>query len=301
VQLANGKWISDNAFVAETDGQYSLSIGIQFSSYVVGNTYLAVTKNLTPLTDSSQTKWGCVSINSGYVALTVNLDLKAGDKLRIWSHVPSSVTLVSSEISLTLLQVKLPYIIANKGALVSNPAPGGVTFGDDGLLKMNIPSNSANMNGVYVNQITGELRTDSTRDKKFFAGSTGSTPAWHKWLTKTSGYLPDFSATLYGTSQGAANIGHRFVIDMAVFRPSGASLISDLTVILQRRAGLGTASLAVGYDSNDDLYLHTSGQYVSTVIELRGSMNLFTSYESVNGDLPSVTTQPAGWTVLASV
>jgi hypothetical protein len=129
VQLANGKWISDNAFVVETDGQYSLSIGFQFSAYLTGTTYVAITKNQSTFTGSSQTKWSSSYTGAGSTALAVTLDLKAGDKLRIWIIMPVSATLVDSEVTLTLLQVELPYIIANKGALVSG---GAFQFDIDG-------------------------------------------------------------------------------------------------------------------------------------------------------------------------
>jgi hypothetical protein len=213
-----------------------------------------------------------------------------------------NTTAGSWRLTVVKLQNQVPDFVANKGALVSNPTPGGVTFNLDGLLKMYLPSNNMDINGIVLNQTNGRLQNADYYSKRFICASRGSVPAWYKWMGKgLEDRTPDFMATIYGFSGGAATLQHRGLFDLAFFRQTGLLIGTSSAVLTRRSAALGTASLAIGYDDNDDLYLYTSGQYMTFIIELFGIYYMYTSYADDNGRLPDTTTAPSGWTVLASV
>jgi hypothetical protein len=167
---------------------------------------------------------------------------------------------------------------------------------------MNIPAEITDVNRVNVDEVTGKLQTNTIYTNRFLCASAGATPAWFKWMGKgLEGRTPDFMATIYGFSGGAATLQHRGLFDLSFFRQSGSTIGSSTAILSRRSSALGTASLAIGYDANDDLYLYTSGQYMAFVIELFGISYQYTSYADEKSVLPRVTTAPSGWTVLASV
>jgi hypothetical protein len=75
------------------------------------------------------------------------MNLIQGDVIRFWINAASAFTLDNSEIVIALLQQQVPYFVANKGALVSNPVGAGVVFGDDGF--QSVYGESAFYNGQY--------------------------------------------------------------------------------------------------------------------------------------------------------
>jgi hypothetical protein len=294
--------IPASSYTIPEDGLYFFSVTLTFGASASINTILFfIDGNIQYMPRNNGDVRGGANF---YGSVDFVDELTKGTVVTIGCQAASAENTTAGSWRLTVvkLQNQVPDFVANKGALVSNPNPGGVTFDLDGLLKMNIPSADNDVNGVKVNESNGRLQTNGVYTNRFMCNSRGSTPAWYKWMGKgLEGRTPDFMATIYGFSGGAATLQHRGLFDLAVFRQTG-TLISNSTAVLTRRSSaLGTASLAIGYDANDDLYLYTSGQYMTLIIELFGINYMYTSYADSNGRLPDVVTAPSGWTVLASV
>jgi hypothetical protein len=291
-------WIVDGGIKVPKTGMYIVSeaLNTEGSGTERVTTY-RIFKNSSLVGQSQQLTTNQAGDWSSYCNST-QIYCNEGDilKFNVNMYTGTNLVVTNSWLCVTLVEQSVPDIIANKGALVSNPTPGGVTFDTDGLLKMNIPLNKGNVNGANIDPTNGLLYTNSAYMCRFCTSSPGSTNRWYKWIGKNGTNMPDFSATLYGASQGSASMAHRGIFDLVLYRSN-----SDFVAVLQRRTGLGNAALSIGYDSNGDLYLYVPGNYMALVIELYGTVSLFTSYASDTGALPSTTTQPTGWTVLASV
>jgi hypothetical protein len=133
-------WVDNGDIVITETGVYELSYVLVFSSASsdgLRSSFLKI--NNTSIDDSSCTNFA-ISYHWSWLNNTCIRKLNAGDRISLWFKANETSFTVSTNrgyLSATLLKKNMPYIIANKGALVSSPDSGKVSFNDDGIMTMN--------------------------------------------------------------------------------------------------------------------------------------------------------------------
>jgi hypothetical protein len=146
-------WLLDKTEVkAPEDGLYLLTASCVFQDTDVPRTVLQFTLNGASMPEGILTDVGAHTTAVGsFLSTQAVLLLHVEDRVKMYAATDSSVVdVAASRLSMVLLQQQVPYIIANKGALVSG---GAFQFDEDG-------------NGYTENYSTGEVRCGTWIDGK---------------------------------------------------------------------------------------------------------------------------------------